>query len=769
MTDKRSLTWLISSLTLLMFYSCQSDNKTQSLKLDSASVQNIIQNAPVLTGKQSLEAMQVEDGFEVQLVAEEPLVSAPVAMKFDEKGRMWVVEMNGYMPDTLATGEDTPNGAIVILEDKDGNGMMDTRKVFWDSLVLPRAICFVENGVLVAVPPQLVFVENVNDKAGNITVVDTAYNGQGNVEHESNGLLRGIDNWIYSANSNKRYRKTASGWVTERTHYRGQWGITQDDYGRLVYNNNSQNMLGDYFLPGMGVPNKFKRNAAGFNMRLTDNNRVYPARPNTGVNRGYRENELDSLGRLVNFTAACGPLLYRSELLGSEYYNNVFVAEPSANLIKRNILKDEDFAVKGEQAYAGKEFLTSIDERFRPVNLYTGPEGALYILDMYRGIIQHKFYLTDYLKSEIRKRSLTQPLNCGRIYRVVPSGKTKIQKPQLPDQPAKWISLLGSGNGWLRDMAQQLLVDGHHRQLADTIRRQLTSATDDRTRVRLLWTLEGLGVLQQKDIEALLKSDNWKLRMHAISALTSIVNKETAGNVLGLLQAQIQTGDTASVIAATYGLRKLADFDKSAVEQSLQKTQSAFGANQYVADAILSNYADANEGFYKLLLKQIPDTSAAMYKSVQTVLANIEKEKSSSNEQKLAKQYPTGSTLYNTVCQSCHGKNGAGISMLAPPLNKSEWVIGNVNTLIAIVLKGASGPITVGNKLYKAPEITGEMPGIGANPDITDEGLAQLLSYIRKNWNNNASAVTTAQVAAVRAKLADRQQPFTEAELRKMK
>lgn len=769
MTAKRCLGWVLPAIAAFTFASCESGKGAGNLSLDSAAIQNIISNAPVLKAAQSLQTMQVEPGFQIQLVAEEPLLSTPVAMNFDEKGRMWVVEMNGYMHDTLATGEDIPNGAIVILEDTDGNGVMDKRNVFWDSLVLPRAICLIENGALVAVPPQLLFVENNKDKAGKVTVVDTAYNGQGNVEHESNGLIRGIDNWVYSANSNKRYRKTAAGWLTEPTHYRGQWGITQDDYGRLLYNNNSQNMLGDYFLPGMGTPNKFKKNTAGYNVRITDDNRVYPARPTTGVNRGYREKELDSTGRLVNFTAACGPVIYRSDLFGKEYYNNVFVAEPSANLIKRNILKEEGIVLKGEQAYKGKEFLTSIDERFRPVNLYTGPDGALYILDMYRGIIQHKFYLTEYLKGEIKKRSLTQPLNCGRIYKVVPVGVSKNKVQQFPGKPADWIALLSSGNGWMRDKAQQLLVDGKHTALADTIRHHLLSETDNSTKLRLLWTLEGLGVLQQQDVLPLLNSADWKVKMHAIAALASTVNESSAATALDILQQQLQSADTAAVIAATYQLKTVAKFSKTAIDEILKKLLIDYGRNPYIADAILSNYADEKEGFYNNLLKQLKDTAASVYKSVQLVLSNIEKEKSSSNEKLLAKTYPTGSTIYNTVCQSCHGKNGAGITMLAPPLNKSEWVTGDVNKLIAIVLKGASGPITVGNKLYKAPEISGEMPGIGANPDITDEGLAQLLSYIRKNWNNNASEVKISEVTAVRAKLAERQQPFTEAELKKLK
>src|SRR5690606_1598308 len=155
--------------------------------------------------------------------------------------------MEGYMPDSDGDGEDVPNGKIVILEDKNKDGMMDDRKVFLDSLVLPRALCLIEDGILVAEPPYLWYFEIKNDKPGKKLLIDSNYTEGGNVEAQSNGLYRAVDNWIYSGGSNKRYRKIGDVWLTETTHLRGQWGISQDDYGRLYYNNNSQNLLGDHF------------------------------------------------------------------------------------------------------------------------------------------------------------------------------------------------------------------------------------------------------------------------------------------------------------------------------------------------------------------------------------------------------------------------------------------------------------------------------------------------------------------------------------------
>ncbi len=745
--------------------SCDTSSDAGSLKLDATRAQEIIEKAPFLTARESMKTMKVEEGFSIALVAEEPLVTVPVALNFDDKERLWVVEMIGYMPDTLGKGEDIPNGKIVILEDLDGDGKMDNRKIFMDSLVLPRAISLIENGILVAVPPQLLFVEIVNDKPGKITVVDEAYNKGGNVEHEANGLLRGIDNWIYSANSSKRYRKKGDQWLTENTHGRGQWGITQDNYGRLYYNNNSQNLLGDYFLPGLGAGNRFLKPVPGFNVRIVEDNKVYPSRPTTGVNRGYKDDILDTTGRLIQFTAACGPLLYRSNLFSNPYYNNVFVAEPSANLVKRNILHEEGYSIVGRQAYKNEEFLTSIDERFRPVNLYTAPDGSMYIADMYRGIIQHRFYLTEYLKGEIKKRELTMPLNAGRIYRVAPTGK-KYNRQHLPQDPHALVSLLKSGNSWLREMAHQKLVDNQYTQTEDSLR-ALLRAKDEIAATHAFWVLEGLDLLQSSDIESLLASKSWKLQTHALAGLSSVLNNTNISTWLDKVIAVIQSGDTLTRPTALFQLRHFKEHSPIVVNDILTKTAIQNPNNLIIQGAILSNFSETDRRIYTRILEQANDTASVLHKRFTSVITNIQKDEASKNENLLKQKFPTGSVIYSTVCQNCHGNNGEGIAQLAPPLNNSNWVTGNIDKLTAIVLKGLTGPVHVNNKLYKAPEISGDMPGVGGNADITDEGLAELLSFIRKSWNNNALEVKAEQIKGMRDKLKNRELPFTEEELNK--
>ncbi|WP_431210910.1 DUF7133 domain-containing protein [Puia sp. P3] len=506
---------LIVISTFILLAACNNPSAS-SKKTDSLSLRNNIPESKVLAPDSAIGKMHIQPGYSVRLVAAEPLIAAPVALSFDEKGRIWTVEMMDYMPDTSGTGEDAPSGRVVILSDTNADGRMDQSKVFLDSLVLPRAICLIEDGILVAEPPKLWYYTIKNDKPVHKTLVDSDYAAGGNVEHQPNGLFRAMDNWIYNAKSAKRYRKVGSRWLIERTQFRGQWGISQDDYGRLYYNNNSENLLGDYFLPGLGANNPHQRNVAGFNEHIVADNRVFPVRPTTGVNRGYQQGILDDSLRLREFTAACGPLIFNSTMFGEENIGHAFIAEPAGNLIKEDILTPAGFVTKGKEAYEKKEFLASEDERFRPVNLYTGPDGAFYIVDMYRGIIQHKTYLTTYLKNEIKQRALTKPLNCGRIYKVIPTSATssptgvnpvsRLQTPTFSDNPAHWVDLLHDANGWTRDKAQQLLVDHKATQTIPLLRQLLSNGKVPARHA--LWTLEGLGALQPSDLLPLIKGND---------------------------------------------------------------------------------------------------------------------------------------------------------------------------------------------------------------------------------------------------------------------
>lgn len=760
--------FVFNVLVMLGGQSCH-QKENQNITEDSLAIRKSVPPSPALSAEESMKKMHLENGFAVKLVASEPLITAPVAIKFDDLNRIWVVEMADYMPDTLGTGERIPLGKIIILTDTNRDGVMDERKVFLDSLVLPRAICLIGNGILVAEPPNLWYYEIKNDKPVNRTLVDSAYAQGGNVEHQPNGLLRALDNWIYNAKSSKRYRKKGNHWLIEKTHFRGQWGISEDDLGRLYYNTNSDNLLGDYFSPGFGSNNSHQRNVAGFVRNIVSDNRVYPVRPTPGVNRGYMQGILDDSLRLVNFTAACGPVIYKGDLFGKEYYGNAFVAEPAGNLIKRDILlKEQGYVTEGIEAYAKKEFLASEDERFRPVYLSNGPDGSLYIVDMYRGIIQHKTYLTPYLKNQIKQRQLTAPLSCGRIYKVIPQG-TKEVPVVFPSNNNELVKLLEDENGWIREKAQQLLIDRKDTRVIPALRNLLKNTNKPRTVIHSLWTLEGLDALRPVDVLPLLKQNNWPIKMQALSVLPSLVNKNNCQLFIPVLREMIKNNDTLAAPYIAFLVHTFQPFNPSASNRLLLTLAEKFPENIYVADAIISVLENKESSFYNKELQINSDTNLIINRRLKKIIDDIAMEKHNSNFKKLANQYPKGVALFQSVCQSCHGVDGNGIKGLAPPLNNSNWVGGDKNKIISIVLYGLSGPVKVGDKSYEAPEINGEMPDFATNKDYSDEDIAQVISFVRSSWSNKAERVTTNDVTHIRNKFQGRQKPFTMQELIQLK
>ena len=760
-------TYLLLAFLLLTLYQCRSYKKPTYLSPEELSKVDFTKS-PVVSAANSISMMKIEEGFDIKLIASEPLVSTPVAMSFDSKGRMWVVEMTGYMPDTLGRGEDIPNGKVIILEDQNKDGVFDTRKIFLDSLVLPRAICLIDNGILVAESPNLWFYTIENDKPVKKSLVDSAYAVDGNVEHQPNGLLRALDNWIYNAKSSKRYRKYGESWRIESTHFRGQWGISQDDYGRLYYNGNSSNVEGDFFSPGLGFSNPNQKGVSGYNERPVPNNRVYPARPTPGVNRGYMPGTLDDSLRLMNFTAACGPLIYRGSIFGKAYAFNAFVPEPSANLIKRNILTEDEIGVKGKQAYAGKEFLASIDERFRPVALYNGPDGAMYVLDMYRGIIQHKTYETPYLINQIKTRDLSAPLSCGRIYKIFPKGKEPVNKA-IALEPNTLVSQLGDGNGFVRDRAQQAILDRHLSSAIPFLKIAIRETSNHLKAIHAMWVLEGLNALETNDLLQLMSARDWHVKVQALTVLPSVINQQSSAKYTTKLQQLFDEGDARLMPYLAFSTKHVKPYDPIFAESLLLNLAQKYKDNKYVSDAIVSNLASREELFEQKVSALVPDTGARIHKQFRKVINSIRSAEKNRDPRLVAKLYPKGLTVFQSTCQTCHGPDGNGIKSLAPPLNKSEWVNGDKDKLISIVLFGLTGPIKVNGYVYKSPEISGDMPAIAHSEEIKDEDISELLSFIRASWQNNSGKVEVKDVSAIRARFKNRDKAFTQEELESIK
>ena len=210
----------------------------------------VIPPAPALDVGQALKTFTLAPGFRIEAVASEPMVHDPIVLQIDEAGRYWVVEMRGFMPNVDGVGENAPVGSIAVLEDTDSDGRLDRRTEFATGLVMPRALLRVGDGVLVGEPPHLWFMRDTDGDGRADEKVEVArdYGDASNPEHTANSLFWGLDNWIYSANFTSRFRYNPDGsWTREPTRFRGQWGLTHDDEGRLYFNNNSVPLQADAF------------------------------------------------------------------------------------------------------------------------------------------------------------------------------------------------------------------------------------------------------------------------------------------------------------------------------------------------------------------------------------------------------------------------------------------------------------------------------------------------------------------------------------------
>ncbi|MBA3938710.1 MAG: dehydrogenase, partial [Planctomycetes bacterium] len=459
--------------------------------------------APVVPPAQGVATMTVAPGFRVELVASEPLVDTPVALAFDGDGRLWVAEMCGFMPDVNGTNEDKPIGRIVILEDSDGDGKMDKATTFMDGLVLPRAISLTQGGALIAEPPTVWFAKDTDGdgKADVKTAAFAGYGGRGNMEHTANGLMRGLDNWLYSANHVARYRFQDGTWLAQPSANRGQWGVSQDDLGRLYHNNNSDWLSGDAVPADWYGRNPalsaIKGHTGGAGEQIIHNQAVWTGRMNPGVNRGYRKGQLRDDFRLATCTAACAPFVYRGAAM-PDCVGDVFICEPSGNTVRRARITDQDGRLTGTNAYDAqkKEFITSTDERFRPVNFAEGPDGALYLADLYHGVLQDKVFITPYLKRQSLARGLDKPLDLGRIYRIVPDKGWKPQPRPALEKAAipALVAHLSDDGGWWRDTAQRLVVERGDKAAIPLLQAlAVNAAAKPLGRMHALWTLEGLG------------------------------------------------------------------------------------------------------------------------------------------------------------------------------------------------------------------------------------------------------------------------------------
>jgi glucose/arabinose dehydrogenase/mono/diheme cytochrome c family protein len=555
--------------------------------------------SPPLSVEEAMKQFRLQPGFKIEVVASEPIIEAPVEIEFDEQGRMFVLEMRGFMPNVDGKGEDQRVGRISLLEDTNGDGRMDKNTTFAEGLLMPRAICVTRGGLLVAEPPNLWFFRDKDGdgKAEDKELVSSDYGSQGNPEHNANGLLWGRDNWIYSANHTVRYRNIGHGWEKGNTVFRGQWGISQDDYGRLFFNSNSDQLRGDLVPDQYLSRNPNFRSPFGSNVQLARDQSTFPARVNPGVNRGYQKGTLREDGTLAKFTGACGPCIYRGDLLPKKFYGAAFLCEPTANLVRCDLLEEKDGLITATNAFPGSEFLASLDERFRPVNISNGPDGALYIVDMHRGVLQHRIYLTTYLRNQALDRKLETPLNHGRIYRVVAADAKRPEPRNLARMSSsELVHELASSRGWTRDTAQRLLVERHDFVAIPGLER-LAAQGSFPSAIHALWTLNGLQALTSETVAGALQSSDSKVRATAVRVAEPLLGRDTdlARKVLSL--ANDPSTDVQLQVMFTLG-----ELRTSEAEAAMLELLARHSEHPLIRDAAVSGLFNRELPFLNRLL-----------------------------------------------------------------------------------------------------------------------------------------------------------------------
>ena len=496
--------------------------------------------SPFLSSDEALKSFQVAPGFRVECVAAEPLVVDPVMFEFDPDGRIWAVEFRGWMRDIEGSGEADPIGQVVVLEDTDGDSLMDKSTVFLDKLVMPRTVSFVAGGVLVAEPPKLWYCRDTDgDLICDSKEVVGEYGRPGNPEHTDNGLMHAIDNWMYNAKSTVRHKFTDGKLTTESTMFRGQWGITQDDYGRLFYNYENRPLHADLF-PAEYLQRNHNmsgdRGSPGMNVDVAVNDHeVFPIRVTPGVTLGG--NELRDDGTLRTFTIACGPSIYRGDQFPGQYYGSAVIPEAAGNLVRLAGVQSDGVNINVRNAFERRELLASTDERFRPVCSRTGPDGALYFCDLYRGIIEHVIFMMPYLRNQIMSRGLDKPIGGGRIYRIVHDSKPLGKPPKMSAATSReLVRHLSHPNGWWRDTAQRLLVERKAVDVAETLRELADREPEPLGQLHALWTLDGIGRLNWDAVSAAIGADHAMVRSTAIRLSERFVDADHKADVYARLQ-----------------------------------------------------------------------------------------------------------------------------------------------------------------------------------------------------------------------------------------
>jgi putative membrane-bound dehydrogenase-like protein len=548
------------------------------------------------TAEQSLRTIRTRPGLEVELVAAEPLVTSPVAIDWSADGRMWVCEMFDYP--TGANKNWEPGGRVRVLADTDGDGRYDKSTIFLDPLPFPTGVTAWGRGVFICAAPDIIYAEDT-DGDGKADKVERRYTGfaTDNYQARVNSLSLGLDNWIYGANGllggvikgpkgeldirGHDFRIRRSDGLMETVGGNTQQGRARDDWGRWFGCDNSNALFyypyeQRYFQRNPHAPSPppvLNPRPGGNDFDVT---RIYPISHPT-----ERFNHPDSLNHT---TAACGLGVYRDTLLGDGYYGNTFTCEPVHNLVHRLVLSGDGTKLKRARAdgEAQGEFFASSDNWSRPVQAKTGPDGALYVVDMYRFMIEHPRWIPAERLAQLDVRAGAE---MGRIYRVKPAGDVKLRAVRdLTKLTTEQLAeALNTPNGTERDRVQiELLSRKDAAAAAPILAKVATDAQEPATQVQALSALDGVGAITPQHVAAALKDRDERVRQQAVrlSETHRDANVETA--LLALV------GDSSPIVRTQLAF-SLGEWDDPRAGEGLAKLAIASLNDADLRAAVLSS------------------------------------------------------------------------------------------------------------------------------------------------------------------------------------
>jgi mono/diheme cytochrome c family protein/glucose/arabinose dehydrogenase len=692
-------------------------------------------DVPALSPEEQLKKFQLPPGYRLELVLAEPHIKEPVVAVFDGNGRMFVAEMRTYMQDIDGTGELTNKSRVSLHWSSKGDGTFDKHTVFADHLKLPRMILPLGPGELLIneTDTQDIFLWRDKDGDGVADEKKLWYAGGprgGNMEHQQSGLIWCTDNWLYMTYNSWRLR-----WqgydkepLKESTPGNGgQWGLTQDDWGKPWFVNAGGergpiNFQTHIYYAALNTKDQFVGEYAT----------VWPDVPIPDVQGGPpRARPVERT--LNHFTATCGAEVFRGDRLPADLRGDLLFSEPVGRLIRRTKIEVKDGVTRLSNPYESVkgEFIRSTDPNFRVVNMNTAPDGTLYLVDMYRGIIQEGNWTREgsYLRKVIQQYGLDKNIGRGRIWRLVHDGFKPGPQPKMDaEKSTDLVAHLAHPNGWWRDTAQRTLVIRNDKSVIPALEMMARTHSNPLARMHAIWTLDGLGLLDPALVRAKLKDAHPQVRVAALRA------SET--------------------------LYKAGDKSFEADYAALGKSADADLAWQALLTARVLNVPNAKQTFTSAVLAtNAPPVVVALGKSLLAPPTSWPREFSGADKALLTK----GEGIYQELCFACHGFDGRGMQVegakpgttLAPSLAGSPRVAGQREALIHILLKGLAGPIN--GKTYEALMVPME--------SNDDAWIAAVASYVRNSFGNKGGMISVKEVADIRAKSKVRTQPWTVEEL----